>query len=103
MDASISQGVRRFYSVSDAFSVKRVGIDGRDQNHHRQQRPKQPAAPQPQQGEGDHHKTAQHPQKAAQSVGPGPIFLALQRPRQLDAHGAVLPDLRQVVTKDQKQ
>ena len=36
-------------------------------------------------------------------MGPGPIFLALQRPRQLDAHGVALFRFGQIVSDHQKK
>ena len=58
---------------------------------------------QAQQRRQQHQQSHGDPGKARDAVRAGPVLLARKRPRQLDAHGAVLPDLRQVVTKDQEQ
>ena len=51
----------------------------------------------------DHQQSRGDPGKARDAVRAGPVLLARKRPRQLDAHGAVPPELRQVVAEDEKQ
>ena len=51
----------------------------------------------------DHQQSHGDPGKARDAVRAGPVLLARKRPRQLDAHGAVPPELRQVVAEDEKQ
>ena len=83
-----------------ALAVEYIGIDKGRYDHGERADQENPERAK-KAGQHD-QKTAYCPEPAGKAVGPGPVFLAVQSPGDLDADGVILLALGQIIADDGK-
>lgn len=84
-------------------AVVEIGIQHRNAHRQRKENNGHRRPVQAQQRRQQHQQSRGDPGKARGAVRAGPVLLARKCPRQLDAHDAVPPYLRQIVAEDKEQ